>query len=212
MEHQLLTPLCEDIALHLEDIIEEAGRPVQFLYFPIDSAISMTNVQDHEHMVEVLPVTTRSYIERPHQNIFTREGFMMTSKVVRMSSGGTVLVLGLFTMLPLSDVAFAATEMKRSPCDIPPGQNAMRAEENLGRGTHIISGELIGMDGDYYVVKDERGNEVSLLSDKRTDKPVIEKGDRITAYVDDQNTALWIRSNESTDRRDEHASVDCNPD
>lgn len=49
LEHQLLTPLCEDIALHLEDIIEEAGRPVQFLYFPIDSAISMTNVQDHEH-------------------------------------------------------------------------------------------------------------------------------------------------------------------
>ncbi|WHZ25339.1 MAG: hypothetical protein OJF51_000134 [Nitrospira sp.] len=24
-------------------------------------------------------------------------------------------------------------------------------------------------------------------------------GGRITAYVDDQNTALWIRSNESTD-------------
>jgi hypothetical protein len=30
------------------------------------------------------------------------------------------------------------------------------------------------MNGDYYVVKDERGKEVSLLSDKRTDKPVIQ--------------------------------------
>jgi len=137
---------------------------------------------------------------------------MMTSKVVRVSSGAILLFLWLFTLLQVDDVAFAAKEMKRIPCDIPPGQNAMRAEENLGRGTHIISGELIGMDGDYYVVKDERGKEVSLLSDKRTDKPVIQKGDRITAYVDDQNTALWIRSNESTDRRDEHASVDCNPD
>lgn len=136
---------------------------------------------------------------------------MMTSRVVRVSSG-TLLFLWLFTLLQVGDVAFAAKEMKRSPCDIPPGQNAMRAEENLGRGTHIISGELIGMDGDYYVVKDESGKEVSLLSDKRTDKPVIQKGDRITAFVDDQNTALWIRSNESTDRRDEHASVDCNPD
>jgi hypothetical protein len=87
----------------------------------------------------------------------------------------------------------------------------MRAEEGLARGSHILSGELLSLDGDYYVVKDESGKEVSLGSDKRTDKPVIQKGDRITAYVDDQNTALWIRSNESTDRRDEHASVDCNP-
>jgi hypothetical protein len=137
---------------------------------------------------------------------------MMTSKVGRVSSGGIVLFLGLFSMLQVSDVALAADKMKRTPCDITPGQNVMRAEEDVGRGTHILSGELIGMDGDYFVVKDESGKEVSLLSDKRTDKPVIQKGDRITAYVDDQNTALWIRSNASTDRRDEHASVDCNPE
>lgn len=135
---------------------------------------------------------------------------MMTSKIDRVLSGTTLLFLGLF-MLQVSDVAFAANEMKRTPCEIPAGQNVMRAEESLGRGTHILSGELIAMDGDYYVVKDESGKEVSLLPDKRTDKPVIEKGDHITAYVDDQNIALWIRSNESTDRRDEHASVDCNP-
>ena len=136
---------------------------------------------------------------------------MMASQVGRVLSSGIFLVLGLFTMLQVSDVAFAADEIKRIPCEITPGQNVMRAEEDLGRGTHILSGELIGMDDDYYVVKDESGKEVSLLSDKRTGKPVIQKGDRITAYVDDQNTALWIRSNESTDRRDEHAAVDCNP-
>src|SRR6478609_10558068 len=157
-------------------------------------------------------LTIGSHIERPHQHYINQEGFMMTSQVVRASSGGTFLFLGLFIMLQASDVTFAADKIKRTPCDITSGQNVMRAEEDLGRGTHILSGELIGMDGDYYVVKDVNGKEVSLLSDKRTDKPVIQKGDRITAYVDDQNTALWIRSNESTDRRDEHGSVDCNPD
>ncbi|HSA85458.1 MAG TPA: hypothetical protein VLE46_04715 [Nitrospira sp.] len=136
---------------------------------------------------------------------------MMTSKAVRVSLGGIFLVLGLFAMLQVSDVVVAADTIKRLPCDITPGQNLMRAEEGLARGSHILSGELLSLDGDYYVVKDESGKEVSLGSDKRTDKPVIQKGDRITAYVDDQNTALWIRSNESTDRRDEHASVDCNP-
>lgn len=121
-----------------------------------------------------------------------------------------MLFLCLFTMFQAPDVALAANEMKRSPCDMLPGKNAMRAEQEVERDTHIISGELIGADGDYYVVKDEKGNEVSVLSDKRTNMPVIVKGDRITAYVDDENYALWIRSNESTDRRSEHASVDCN--
>lgn len=136
---------------------------------------------------------------------------MMTSTVVRGVVRGSVLLLGLFIMLQVNDVAFATNEIKRSPCEIPPGQNAMRAEQNVERDTHIISGELLSTDGDYYVVKDENGKEVSLLSDQRTDKPVIEKGDRITAYVDDRNYALWIRSNESTDRRSVHASIDCHP-
>ena len=137
---------------------------------------------------------------------------MMTSKVARVSVGGMLVFLGLFTIFPVSNMAYGAKEVKRTPCDIPPGQNVMRAEETLARGSHILTGELISMDGDYYVIKDERGAEVSLRSDKNTNKPIVQKGDRITAYVDDQNTALWIRSNESTDRRDEHASVDCNPD
>ena len=136
---------------------------------------------------------------------------MMTSKVIGASSGGMFLVLGLFTMLYGGDVALAAKDTNRTPCEITRGQNLMRAEEGLGRGIHTLSGEIVGMDGDYYIVRDESGNEVSLLSDKRTDKPVVKKGDRITASVDDQNKALWMRSNESTDRRDEHAAVDCNP-
>jgi hypothetical protein len=127
-----------------------------------------------------------------------------------MSSGGIVLLLGLYTF-HMSDIASAANSTKKPACEIPPGQNALRAEQDQERGTLVISGELISTDGDYFVVKEESGKEVSLLTDKRTDKPVIEKGDHITAYVDEENYALWIRSNTSTDRRSEHGSLDCNP-
>jgi hypothetical protein len=52
-ERELIVPFCEIIYLNLGDVIEETGRPIQFLHFPIDSAISLTNFQDQEHLVEV---------------------------------------------------------------------------------------------------------------------------------------------------------------
>ena len=52
-ERRLIVPSCEIVELHLGDSIEEDGRPIQFLHFPINSAISMTNRQDQEHIVEV---------------------------------------------------------------------------------------------------------------------------------------------------------------
>lgn len=136
---------------------------------------------------------------------------MMPSTIRRTSLDKTYLLLGLFTLLQISTVAFAAQETTRSLCEIPPGHNALRAEQDVERETHIIAGELISTDGDYYFIKDETGKEVSLLSDQRTVKAVIEKGDRITAYVDGDNYAVWIRSQESTDRRNQHASLDCSP-
>lgn len=136
---------------------------------------------------------------------------MLSLKTDRLSSNGILSFLGLFILLQVSDVAFAAKEMKRSTCEIPPGQNAMRAEQYEETDTHIISGELISTDNNYYFIRDKSGKEVSLLSDQRTVKGVMEKGDSITAYVDDDKYALWIRSNENTDRRSEHASLDCNP-
>ena len=52
-ERQLIVPYCEIVDLHLDDNVEEAGYSIQFLHFPINSAISLTNVQDQEHLVEV---------------------------------------------------------------------------------------------------------------------------------------------------------------
>src|SRR3954462_7174554 len=135
----------------------------------------------------------------------------LTSKVVRVLSGGFLLFLGLLSMPQVDDIASAADEMKGSPCEIPHGQNAMRAEQAEMQGTHMISGEVIREEDANYFVKEQSGKEVSVQTDQRTEKPEINQGDRISAYVDDQNRAVWIRSNKMTDRRTEHASADCVP-
>ncbi len=62
-----------------------------------------------------------------------------------------------------------------------------------------------------YFIKEQSGKEVTLTTDEKTVQPVIHQGDRISADVNDQNYALWIRSNKMTDRRTEHASADCTP-
>ena len=143
---------------------------------------------------------------------------MMTSKVIGMLSGG-ILVLGLSTILQLGDIASAADQKKGSqdkgaqglPCEVPSGRNATQAEQAATRDSHIVYGEVIRMDGATYVVKEKGGKEVSLRTDEKTEQSAIKKGDQISANVDKQNHALWIRSNESTDRRSDHASADCNP-
>lgn len=139
---------------------------------------------------------------------------MMTSKVVRVLVSGTLLFL--FTMPQVGDVASAAdqkkgTQTQGTPCEVPSGQNAMQAEQDAKRGSHVIFGEVTRVDGTTYVVKDENGKEVKLQTDERTEKSPINKGDHISANVDDKNHALWIRANRGTDRRTEHVSGDCEP-
>ena len=52
-ERQLINTFCKIMELHLGDSTEQAGHPIEFLHFPIDSAISLINVQDQERIVEV---------------------------------------------------------------------------------------------------------------------------------------------------------------
>ena len=122
-----------------------------------------------------------------------------------------VSFLGLLSLPQGNDLASAAEEKKGIPCEIPHGQNATRAEHIDKQGAHMISGEVIRMENGSYVLKEQSGKEVTLKTDKRTEQPVINQGDRISANVDDQNYALWIRSNKETDRRTEHASTQCTP-
>ena len=114
-------------------------------------------------------------------------------------------------MPQVGDLASAADDVKGLPCEVPHGQNATRAEQADTKGTHLISGEVMRVEDTKYLVREESGKEVTLKTDQKTVQPVIHQGDRITADVDDQNYALWIRSNKMTDRRTEHASADCTP-
>jgi hypothetical protein len=132
------------------------------------------------------------------------------SNVFRLS-GVILLSLGQFSILQIGDLASAADELKGIPCEVPHGQNATRAEQAETKGTHMISGEVMRVEDANYLVREESGKEVTLKTDQKTVQPVIHQGDRISADVNDQNYALWIRSNKMTDRRTEHAAADCTP-
>ncbi len=123
----------------------------------------------------------------------------------------SLLFLGLVTILQVGCAASGGGKMMGPPCDIPAGKNAMQAEQDAMRQSHMIYGEVLRMDGMTYILKDEDGKEVRVQTDERTEKPPVNQGDRIAANIDNQNHALWIRANRGTDRRTEHASVDCNP-
>lgn len=52
-ELESLRPHFEVAQLHMGEIVEEARKPVQFLYFPIDAAISFTGRDESGHTVDV---------------------------------------------------------------------------------------------------------------------------------------------------------------
>ena len=55
-ERKLLQPNLEAITLKTKDKLNEAGSPLRYIHFPIDSAISMMDVEENEHVVEVAVV------------------------------------------------------------------------------------------------------------------------------------------------------------
>lgn len=125
------------------------------------------------------------------------------SEFVRVSASG-VLMLALCSLLQAGDVVFAASEVVGSPCEIPAVQ---RTEPQAIQESHVISGEVLRMDCASYLIKEISGKEVRVRTDEGTAKPQINQGDYISADVNDQNRALWIRANRGTDRRTEHASA-----
>jgi hypothetical protein len=52
-ELELILPFSEVVQLHVGDPLDTAGKPLQFLHFPLNSAISLTSIQDVTHMAEV---------------------------------------------------------------------------------------------------------------------------------------------------------------
>jgi hypothetical protein len=107
-----------------------------------------------------------------------------------------VLLLGLVILLQAGCASSAGDKIMRPPCDIPPGQNVMQAQQDAMRKSHMIFGEVLRVDGTTYVLKDDDGKEVSVKIDESTEKPPINKGDRIAANVDNQNSPCGFAQTE----------------
>jgi len=52
-EAEVILPHMEHVEIHLGDVIDRPGEPIQNLYFPLGAAISMTDIIDEHHTVEV---------------------------------------------------------------------------------------------------------------------------------------------------------------
>jgi len=119
-----------------------------------------------------------------------------TSKFFIVLAGGCFLCLGLSNCAsnagPASDAASVTDERQMDQSD---------------RSTKSIKGEVLRVEGHYYVVRGEDGKEVSLHTDSTTQKTGdVSQGYSIEAQVNDQNHALSIRSTPTTDRRNEKSN------
>ncbi len=52
-EAERIFPYMEPIEIQLGDVIDQPGKPIQYLYFPLRAAISITDIRDEHHTVEV---------------------------------------------------------------------------------------------------------------------------------------------------------------
>jgi hypothetical protein len=97
------------------------------------------------------------------------------TKVISVLSCGVLLCLGL------SQAAHAGL--------------AEEAGANRLAQAKVIKGDLVRVDYGDYIVKDKDGQEVRVHVTKKTQiMGQLSKGDRIEVKVDDQNSALSIRS------------------
>ena len=110
-------------------------------------------------------------------------------KVIALISCGFVLCLGL------SNAAMATDDMKPGQPERQGGQAGLRGEQDKLKRGHMITGEVLRVEGENYFVKGQDGKEVRLHTDDTTQKTgLIRQGDRIEAEVNNQNHALSIRS------------------
>ena len=75
---------------------------------------------------------------------------------------------------------------------IAPLTNA--AEQMAAPGSQIVKGDLLRIDGEFYVVKEPSGKEVRLHVDKTSKlEGTFKAGDKIEAQASDQGHALSIK-------------------
>jgi hypothetical protein len=108
-------------------------------------------------------------------------GIMISAgHIIRMSSVRLLVLLGLFTVPQIGSVVSAAEKTKEQmnglPCDIPTGQNAAHAEQDSRQTSRLVSGELMQMDGEHFVMKDKNRREVRFQVTETTEKRPIQQG------------------------------------
>jgi len=68
------------------------------------------------------------------------------------------------------------------------------ADQPMAAGSQTIQGDLLKIEGEFYVVKDAAGQEVRLHVDKTTRlEGALKAGDRIEAQATDKGHAVSIR-------------------
>ena len=133
------------------------------------------------------------------------------SKTVGVLSCGLLLGLGLSYTAQADYADSAADKLKADQSDRRQGgQEAGETQVNDMMGDHpiggkTIKGEVLGIDRDNILVKEEDGNKMRLHTDETTQKARnIVAGQDIEAIVNDQNHALSILSAQAvTDRRND---------
>ncbi len=109
-------------------------------------------------------------------------------KLVGLMSCGFLLCIGL------SNAAMATDTMIPGQPDRQGGQAGLRGEQDKLKRGHMITGEVLRIEGPNYFVKGQDRKEVRLHTDETTLKTGnIRQGDRIEAEVTDQDHALSIR-------------------
>ena len=91
-------------------------------------------------------------------------------KVARML-GGMILFLGLINVFEVGNAASAAKKMQNSPCEVPDGTNAAQAEKDAKQGGHMVSGEVLRVEGTDYVVKIRTGKKSASKSTRVQRRP-----------------------------------------
>jgi hypothetical protein len=101
-----------------------------------------------------------------------------------------IVLTGAMGMLAATTV-LAVTDDKIRPSDpsLNPGQT---------QGFRIVQGEVLKMEGNTYLVRDETGQEIRLTinKDSKVDK-AFEVGDRIVAQVSDQGIVTLINKSDA---------------
>ncbi len=131
-----------------------------------------------------------------------------------MKLGKSILSVACISLLSTGAMAMSPDERARSQgsthLDNQPTTelSSERSQDQMGSGsqsTESITGEILRVQGELFVVKDEAGKEVKLHVDQSTQKSGdLKKGDKIEAEISPKGHAVSIKK--STDEGSDQGS------